>query len=83
MEPRHSEDIKINQSIHQGCNLSPTLFHIYLNNVIREWKKRNNKRILLKQMVPQNILLFTNIRYIAEDLECALQRNNVFTYLRS
>jgi hypothetical protein len=61
MEARHSEDININQSISQGCSLSPTLFNIYLNCVIREWKMRNNQRMLLKEKVFLNTLLFTNI----------------------
>ena len=30
--------LNINKAVKQGCGLSPTLFNLYINQLIREWK---------------------------------------------
>jgi hypothetical protein len=39
MNGQISEPITTNQGIRQECRLSPTLFNIYMNKVIMEWKE--------------------------------------------
>lgn len=43
--------IVINRAVRQGCNLSPTLFSIYLDDVGRKWKKKVNNEIKIKLRV--------------------------------
>jgi hypothetical protein len=75
MEGRYSEDIKINQGVCQGCSLSPALFNIYSDDVIREWKTRSNPRIWLKEAAALNTLLFADDQIIIQESEDELQRS--------
>jgi sorting nexin-29 len=60
MNGRYSKDISTNQGVRQGCSLSPNLFNIYLDDVIREWKTRSNPGIWLKKTAALNTLLFAD-----------------------
>jgi hypothetical protein len=68
MEGRYSKDIKINQGVRRGCSLSPTLFNIYLDDVIQEFKMRSNPGIWLKEIAALNTLLFADNQIIIQDL---------------
>jgi hypothetical protein len=75
MEERYSKDIKINQGVRQGCSLSPILFNIYLDDVIREWKTRSNPGIWLKETAALNALLFAEDQIIIQESEDKLKRS--------
>jgi hypothetical protein len=38
---RSQKRVLINQGARQGCQLSPVLFNLYLDRVIREWSPTN------------------------------------------
>jgi hypothetical protein len=48
MNDEISEPITTNQGVRQGCGLSPTLFNIYINKVIKESKEWGANEIQLK-----------------------------------
>lgn len=43
----HSDQIKIIQSLRQGCILSPILFNVYSEYIFREAHKLNNMLIMM------------------------------------
>jgi hypothetical protein len=75
LEGRYSEDIKINQGVRKDCSLSPTLFNIYFDDVIREWKTRSNPGIWLKETAALNTLLFADDQIIIQESKDELQRS--------
>jgi hypothetical protein len=40
-----SEPIQVNESVRQGCGLSPPLFNVYINNILQEFKMVISKGI--------------------------------------
>jgi len=41
---------KINKAVGQGCPFLPTVFNIYLDEIITKWKKEDIKGILLSKI---------------------------------
>ena len=48
---------EINKGVHQGCPVLPTLFNIYLDEIITKWQKEDIKRIPLSKNQQLSTLL--------------------------
>jgi retron-type reverse transcriptase len=64
-----SEEHPINHGVRQGCPLSPTLFNIYMNEIIVKWKTIYTKGITLSTSTKINTLLFADDQVIIADSE--------------
>lgn len=70
-----SEPIKINQGVRQGCSLSPTLFCIYIDDLINKWKNEVTPGIFITRNKYVNILLYADDIVIIQNSEENLQRS--------
>jgi len=69
-----SEDSRdITQGVRQGCTLSPVLFNLYLDEVIRIWFQKLQLSKYFKELI-FNTLLFADDQLIIADTEENLQR---------
>jgi hypothetical protein len=57
---RRTAKIKTNQGLRQGCSLSPTLFNIYIDNVLKKWKPTIYPGIKLQGNIYLNSLLYAD-----------------------
>ena len=58
---------EINKAVRQGCPLSPTLFNIYLDEIITKWQKQDITRIKLSKNQQLSTLLFADDQVIIAD----------------
>jgi len=69
------DKIYINQGVRKGCNLSPALFNIYIDNLLRNWKYKADAGIMLKINLYLNTLLFTDDQVTIQESEDKLQKS--------
>jgi hypothetical protein len=69
-----SKSVEIKKGVRQGCPLSPTLFNIYLDEIITKWQKEDITGIKLSKKQQLSTLLFADDQVIIADREDNLQR---------
>lgn len=62
-----------NQGVRQGCSLSPTLFNIYMDVIIRDWKRVIPPGINIGKGTCLNTLLYADDQVIIQETEDDLQ----------
>ena len=70
-----TNEVDTNQGVRQGCSLSPTLFNLYIDDIIRTWKTSAAPGIKLKVNMFINKLLFADDQVIIQECEDGLQRS--------
>ena len=65
---------EINRGIRQGCPLSPTLFNIYMNEIITKWENKEKPGIRISRRKQLSTLLFADDQVIISDTEDNLQK---------
>jgi hypothetical protein len=68
-----NKEIHINQGVKQGCPTSPTLFNIFIDEVIRQWQDVLTKDFTIGNTV-LNTILFADDQAIFNESEDDLQR---------
>ena len=69
-----SKPVEINKGVRQGCPLSPTLFNIYLDDIITKWLKQDITGIKLSKNQLLSTLLFADDRVIIANTEDNVQK---------
>jgi len=69
-----SKSVQINKGVRQGCPLSPTVFNIYLDEIITKSQKEDITGIKLSKNQQLSTLLFADDQVIIADRQDNLQR---------
>jgi hypothetical protein len=69
--------ININQGVRQGCDLSLTLFNIYIEDLLRNWKHKVEAGIMLKRNLYLTHYSLQTTKYV-QDSEDKLQKSVCF-----
>lgn len=69
-----SEAILTNLGVRQGCSLSPTLFNLYIDDLVLKWKDEIQTAIKIESNTPLNTLLYADDQIIIQETEDNLQR---------
>lgn len=70
-----STELVTTQGVRQGCSISPTLFNIYIDHIIRIWKEEVRGGIKINSNTTLNSLLFADDLAIIQTTEDGLQRS--------
>jgi hypothetical protein len=68
-----SDPINTNKRVKKGCGLSPDLFNIYINEIIKEWKQTVNNGIQLNNKNKIQTILYADDQIIITKSEDELQ----------
>jgi hypothetical protein len=68
-----SDPINTNKGVKQGCGLSPDLFNIYINKIIKEWKQTVNSGIQLNNKNKIQTILYADDQILITRSEDELQ----------
>jgi hypothetical protein len=75
-----TEEIIINKGARQGCSISPTLFNMYINDIIQKWKRNIRPGIKLSREISLNALLYADdvviIKKNEDDLQLSVHHLN-------
>ncbi|XP_025406672.1 uncharacterized protein LOC112680706 [Sipha flava] len=63
------EEANIEKGVRQGCNLSPTLFNLYIENTLKQLREEKNGGIKINGMLVQMLRFADDIALIAESEE--------------
>lgn len=66
-------ELRTTQGVRQGCSISPTLFNIYIDHIVKIWKNEINTGITIGHNKLLNILLFADDLVIIQGNEDNLQ----------
>ena len=69
-----SKPLEINKGVHQGCPHSPTLFNIYLDEIITKWQNQDITGIKLSKNQQLSTLLNADDQVIIADTKDNLQK---------
>jgi len=69
-----SKEVEIIKGLRQGCPLSPTLFNIYLDDIITKWQKQDITGIKLSKNQQLSTLLFADDQVVIADTEDRLKK---------
>ena len=61
--------------INQGCNLSPAVFNVCMDDLLRNWKHKVDAGIVPKRNLYLNTLLFADDQVVIQDSEDKLQKS--------
>jgi hypothetical protein len=64
----------INKGVRQVCPLSPTLFNVYINEVIKDWNQIYTKGIIVQNNTKLNTILFAYNQVIIANSEDNLKK---------
>lgn len=67
-----SNEIETNQGVRKGCSLSPSLFNISLDEIVRSWMLKAPPGIYLNSLKSLNILMFADDPVVIQDSEYSL-----------
>jgi hypothetical protein len=68
-----SEPVLTNKVMRQGCGLTPILFNIYINRILKEWKLTVNIGVQLTGNTRLNTTLHADDRVLTATFERELQ----------
>jgi len=69
-----SKLVEINKGVRQGCPLPPTLFNVYLDEIITKWQNQDITGIKLSKNQQLSTLLFADNHVTIADTEDNLQK---------